>query len=140
MSEDITFYGRDGQQITRAEWAARFAVAGERIMVSTPLRHGRAIVTIWHGMMYPEAGFHPFSSWMQNEGDFDSRALDSYDHPYDAIAGHGDLVAHIGEQFFCPVCHFSSSNPEDLRHGYCGHCHANTGPTMEERPHFRRRR
>jgi hypothetical protein len=26
----------------------------------------------------------------------------------------------------CPVCHRTSYNPNDIREGYCGHCHAFT--------------
>lgn len=29
--------------------------------------------------------------------------------------------------FTCPVCHRTSHHPEDVKHGYCGNCHAFTG-------------
>lgn len=29
--------------------------------------------------------------------------------------------------FRCPVCAAVSYHPEDIRHGYCGRCHAFTG-------------
>jgi hypothetical protein len=28
----------------------------------------------------------------------------------------------------CPVCGMTSYNPNDVREGYCGNCHAWTGP------------
>ncbi len=28
----------------------------------------------------------------------------------------------------CPVCGATSYNPNDIRHGYCGRCHAFTAP------------
>jgi len=31
------------------------------------------------------------------------------------------------ESFTCPACGRTSHHPEDLKHGYCGACHAFTG-------------
>jgi hypothetical protein len=32
------------------------------------------------------------------------------------------------ESFTCPICLRTSYNPNDVREGYCGHCHDFTGP------------
>jgi hypothetical protein len=32
----------------------------------------------------------------------------------------------------CPVCGWTSYNPNDIREGYCGHCHDWTTPKMTE--------
>lgn len=38
-------------------------------------------------------------------------------------------------RFVCPWCRAASSHPDDLRHGYCGRCHAFTGtPTDPDSP------
>ncbi len=34
--------------------------------------------------------------------------------------------------FTCPVCSATSYNPGDILHGYCGRCHAYTGPKVCE--------
>lgn len=38
----------------------------------------------------------------------------------------------------CPVCHMTSYNPNDIREGYCGNCHAWTAVrlTDEDREHL----
>lgn len=33
----------------------------------------------------------------------------------------------------CPVCGRTSWHPEDVRHGYCGACHAHTSPPAHDR-------
>jgi hypothetical protein len=33
--------------------------------------------------------------------------------------------------FTCPVCGMTSYNPNDIREGYCGNCHAWTGPQAQ---------
>jgi hypothetical protein len=38
----------------------------------------------------------------------------------------GDAKADPAPSITCPVCNRTSYHPEDIRHGYCGHCHAYT--------------
>jgi hypothetical protein len=45
----------------------------------------------------------------------------AFDH--DEIFGGGYEVP----SFVCPACRSASSHPEDVRNGYCGHCHDFTG-------------
>ena len=44
-------------------------------------------------------------------------------HPATPETGTLDAAA----TFRCPVCGSTSRHPEDVRHGYCGRCHAFTG-------------
>jgi hypothetical protein len=36
---------------------------------------------------------------------------------------HRSHSVHPAEQFECPRCHWISFNLNDVREGYCGHCH-----------------
>lgn len=38
-----------------------------------------------------------------------------------------DQCAEIERGFTCPRCRRTSHNPDDVREGYCGHCHDWTG-------------
>ena len=43
-----------------------------------------------------------------------------------------DYVIQATPAFTCPRCQAVSHHPMDLDHGYCGRCHAFTGPTRFE--------
>lgn len=43
------------------------------------------------------------------------------------------------ESITCPVCGRTSYNPNDVREGYCGHCHAWTGTLREQDQRARER-
>lgn len=47
------------------------------------------------------------------------RLEDQQNHPLLATNNRLDLFS-----FTCPVCHRTSYHPEDIKHRYCGHCHA----------------
>jgi hypothetical protein len=37
------------------------------------------------------------------------------------------------ESITCPECGWTSYNPNDVREGYCGHCHDFTSPRQDYR-------
>jgi len=44
----------------------------------------------------------------------------------DVLPAHA--ILRVEQAFRCPVCDRVSYNPHDLAEGYCGACHAFTGP------------
>ena len=51
--------------------------------------------------------------------------------------GIGHLQNIAAGTFTCPECRKTSHHPEDLRHGYCGACHAHTGFELNAVPTLR---
>ena len=129
------FYDRAGNRITAQEWTLMFAGPHgfeRRLLVRTAISRDREICTLWNGMIDGRSGIRLYGSAAMQAGIVNDWLAD-YDSEADALAGHGDLVARIGQRFFCPACYFASPNIEDLRHGWCGRCKANTGPLWDQR-------
>ena len=95
------------------------------------------------------AGGHPAGSYVTalmdafSKADLDNFARLSLAYPGYAKAwnfaqhvrgGIGHLQNIAAGTFTCPKCKRTSHHPEDLKHGYCGACHAHTGFELNTDP------
>jgi hypothetical protein len=126
------YFDKAGDLIPVDEWRVRYGRFVDRVVVSTALGDDRQICTSWVGIATSEVPSRMFTSQLFERGSL-VEELRRFETQPEAVAGHGDLVAVIGNRFFCPACWRTSQNIEDLRHGWCLYCRWNTAPAWEQR-------
>jgi hypothetical protein len=105
----------------------------DQVLVGTPIGAGREICTVFTGASDARAPAVTKYVTLLFERGMVADQLGWYASEREALLGHGNWVAKVGQRFFCPGCWKTSPNIEALKYGWCGACDWQTGPTWEQR-------